>query len=236
MLRYKSYLIGFLIAIILIWIILFVYVHYGFLDWRADEELASVEQYFFSGSVDRWAARYSPRSSNPMPATDATIAAGIRVYRRNCALCHGSPQQPVSEVGRGLYPRAPQFMRESPVMPENQNYWIIKHGIARSGMPAFGRVLSDAEIWSVVTLLNRYQNIERLWGPSQQDVLVVPPDGTETTIRTPTVAAKPLATTTMGRPSAVVPRRTIVVRPRRRWQPADATPPGKNLPQSPYVY
>lgn len=235
MLRYKSYLIGFLVAIILIWLIVFVYVHYGFLDWRADEDIASMERYFFSGSVDRWAARYSPRASNPLPANDATITAGIKVYRQHCALCHGSPQQQVTAIGQGFYPRAPQFMREPPDMPENQNFWIVKHGIARSGMPAWGRVLSDTEIWSVVTLLNRYQNIERLWAPAQQEVLVAPAEGTAP-VATRTVVAKPIATatTTTVRPSAAVPRRTTGVRP--RWQRADDAPPGKNSPQSPYVY
>ena len=234
MLRYKPYLIGFLVAIILVWLCLYVYVHYGFLDFRADQEVGSMEEYFLGGAMDRWAARAAPRLSNPLPLNDATLGAGARVYRRNCALCHGSPQQPVSEIGRGLYPRAPQFMRDAPDMPENQNYWIVKHGIARSGMPAFGRVLSEAELWSVVTLLNRYQNLERLWGTAQQETLALPAERPATGT-TKTVVATP-ATPVLARPSPTAPRRTTVASSRRRCQPADSGATAKNSPPSPYVY
>jgi mono/diheme cytochrome c family protein len=247
--RYKPYIIGFLIAIILIWIILFIYVHYGFLDFRADGPTLAVADYFYAGAMPRWAARYSPRTGNPLPLDDATIVSGIKIYRNHCALCHGSPQQPWSEIGRGFFPPAPQYMREPPGMPDNQNYWVVKHGIARSGMPAFGRVLSDGDIWRVVALLNRYQNIERLWGPAQQDAVVVRTDAPATAAKpaapaattTETVAAKPpLATTTTAipaaRPSAVAPRSTTGLRLRRRWRPTDNPPPAKNTPADPYVY
>jgi hypothetical protein len=66
-----------------------------------------------------------------------------------------------SAVGEGLYPQAPQFLKDAPDMPQNQNFWIIKHGIGRTGMPAWGKVMSDNEVWQVTAFLSRMAELEK---------------------------------------------------------------------------
>ncbi len=44
-------------------------------------------------------------------------------------------------------------------MPENQNFYIIQHGVRWSGMPAWDKTLSDTQMWQLVTFLS---NIEKL--------------------------------------------------------------------------
>ncbi len=263
MLKYKPYLIGFLVAVIVIWLIVYVYFYWGFMGWAADGPMGSLEAFFLAGSLDRWIYRNAPIMSNPQPANDSTIMAGIKIYRNHCAVCHGNPQNTVSELGRGFYPPARQFMRDSSRMSENGIYWVVKHGIARSGMPSWKGVLSDADIWRVTMAVSRFSNVERLWGPAQQEVIVTPAEAPATIVTRPVPTARvvttrpevvttvpnraPMATVTTratdstARPSAVVPRSTVVVRPRRRATPEDcATYPNcpipKGSPQSPYVY
>jgi hypothetical protein len=38
--------------------------------------------------------------------------------------------------------------------PENQNFYIIQHGIRLSGMPAWKGALSEQETWQVTTFLS----------------------------------------------------------------------------------
>jgi len=38
-------------------------------------------------------------------------------------------------------------------------FWIVKHGIRNTAMPAWGNLLSDDEIWRVVTLINRLDSL-----------------------------------------------------------------------------
>jgi predicted outer membrane protein len=59
-----------------------------------------------------------------------------------------------------LYPRAPQFVEDAPDMPENQNFYIIQHGICLSGMTAWKQALSVRESWQVVTFLSRMDKLQ----------------------------------------------------------------------------
>jgi mono/diheme cytochrome c family protein len=49
-----------------------------------------------------------------------------------------------------------------------QLFWLIKHGIRNTGMPAWSGMLSDDEIWQIVSLLKNSQDlppsVEDEWG------------------------------------------------------------------------
>jgi mono/diheme cytochrome c family protein len=77
----------------------------------------------------------------------------MRLYQTNCASCHGDLVRPDGMFAQALYPRAPQFMKDSPDMPENQNFYIIQHGVRLSGMPAWGKILNQQQVWQLTTFL-----------------------------------------------------------------------------------
>jgi mono/diheme cytochrome c family protein len=83
-----------------------------------------------------------------------TLRESIKLYREHCAACHGDPAAPERILGQSFYPPAPQFMTDMPDMPANQNFYIIKHGIRMTGMPAWGKLLSDDQIWRLTTFLS----------------------------------------------------------------------------------
>jgi mono/diheme cytochrome c family protein len=69
------------------------------------------------------------------------------------------PSNKESQFSRSFYPQAPGFFEDTPDMPENQNFYIIQHGIRWSGMPAWNQTLSDAQVWQVVTFLSNIQKL-----------------------------------------------------------------------------
>lgn len=81
------------------------------------------------------------------------IAAGAQHYAENCAMCHLAPGMPDSEIRHGLYPKPPNLTRFAPDPAEA--FWIIKHGIKFTGMPAWGPTHSDAMIWDMVAFLQK---------------------------------------------------------------------------------
>jgi mono/diheme cytochrome c family protein len=83
----------------------------------------------------------------------------MKVYQTNCASCHGDIHQPHGTFADVLYPRAPQFVEDAPDMPENQNFYIIQHGVRLSGMPAWKRILNDQQIWQVTTFLSHMDKL-----------------------------------------------------------------------------
>jgi mono/diheme cytochrome c family protein len=83
----------------------------------------------------------------------------MNIYQQNCAGCHGDIQHVHSPIGDSFYPRVPQFIDDAPDMSENQNYYITKHGIRLSGMPAWGKALNERQIWQVTTFLSHIDKL-----------------------------------------------------------------------------
>jgi len=154
-----KFIVGFVAAIVVVFLAGFCYVRLGFFDPRADIAVGSLESKIAMPSLDAAVDRRAPQSQNPLQPTEANLTAGIKVYQANCASCHGDVGHPHGALAEALYPRAPQFVEDAPDMPENQNYYIIAHGIRLSGMPAWKQVLSEQEIWQVRTLLSHMDKL-----------------------------------------------------------------------------
>lgn len=65
-----------------------------------------------------------------------------------CATCHGTDGRTPTSIGESMYPRAadlgsPEVQRLS----NNELFWVIKNGVRFTGMPGFGSLLSDDQIW-----------------------------------------------------------------------------------------
>jgi len=54
----------------------------------------------------------------------------------------------------GLYPQPPNLAEDGIDNP-GEAFWIIKHGIKMSAMPAWGKTHTDAQLWAVVAFLDK---------------------------------------------------------------------------------
>lgn len=77
------------------------------------------------------------------------IAAGAGLYAEMCTGCHLAPGMEKTEMSQGLYPSAPEFAQGFDLSPA-ESFWVVKHGIKLSAMPAWGRTHSDDLIWDMV--------------------------------------------------------------------------------------
>jgi cytochrome c553 len=82
------------------------------------------------------------------------IAAGAQHYSALCVGCHLAPGVTKSDVRRGLYPHPPNLAQEEPQQAQRA-FWVIKHGIKMSAMPAWGMTLDDAAIWDTVAFIRK---------------------------------------------------------------------------------
>jgi mono/diheme cytochrome c family protein len=155
----RKFLLGFLTAVVGVALVGFSYVRFGFVDSRADIPVNELEQQIAMPALDASVDRRAPDIKNPVDSSDASLIAGMRIYQTNCANCHGDVNHPHGMLTDALYPRAPQFVEDSPDMPENQNFYIIQHGIRLSGMPAWKQSLSDQQMWQVTTFLSHMDKL-----------------------------------------------------------------------------
>lgn len=82
------------------------------------------------------------------------IASGAGQYAEMCSFCHLAPGMKRTEISRGLYPRAPELRRGSRSTPA-EDFWVVKHGIKMTGMPAWGVTHNDEILWDVVAFLRK---------------------------------------------------------------------------------
>lgn len=94
-------------------------------------------------------------------APDKT-AIGIDHFAAHCAVCHGAPGVPRGAIAKGMYPLPPDLAAAVKQYSPAELFWILKHGIKMSGMPAWADH-SDDELWATVGF------IKQLPGMSEQD-------------------------------------------------------------------
>ena len=155
----RNFLLGFVTAVVVLLVAGFLYVRLGLVDSRADIPINTLEQRIAMPSLDASVDRRAPNIKNPVDSSDVNLLAGMKVYQTNCAGCHGDVSHPHGPLADVFYPRAPQFVEDSPDMPENQNFYIVQHGVRLSGMPAWRESLSDQQIWQVTTFLSHMDKL-----------------------------------------------------------------------------
>jgi len=163
----RNFLLGFTSALLVLALAAFIYIRLGFVDSRADIPVNRLEQKLAMPSLDASVDRHAPHVKNPIDPTEGNLIAGMAIYQRYCAECHGDVNHPHARLAYSLYPRSPQFVEDAPDMPEYQNFYIIKHGIRLSGMPAWNESLSEQQLWQVTTFLSNMDklpaSIEEKW-------------------------------------------------------------------------
>jgi mono/diheme cytochrome c family protein len=91
--------------------------------------------------------------TNPVPASDAVIAEGRDHFADHCAVCHGNDGSGNTEMGRGLYPRAPDMrLPATQDLSDAELFYIIENGVRLTGMPGWSNGTKDGEIssWHLV--------------------------------------------------------------------------------------
>jgi thiosulfate dehydrogenase len=111
-------------------------------------------------------------AQSPIPATEPNLLVGARLYRENCAVCHGLPGEPQTSTAKGMFPKPPQLMRGKGVTddPAGETYWKAANGIRLTGMPGSRGSLSDEQLWQVSQFLATADKLPQ----SVRDLMALP--------------------------------------------------------------
>jgi thiosulfate dehydrogenase len=154
----KNFALGFVASIALLFAGSWSYLRLGLAHVQADVNPAAWESRLMSFAVHASIRRNVPKTQNPFPPTDENLIAGGILYVDGCAGCHG---QPAKSPRRNLpeYSRPPKFAQDASPYSEPEMFWIIKHGVRRSGMSAYGPFYSEKEMWTLAAFVKRMQNL-----------------------------------------------------------------------------
>lgn len=80
----------------------------------------------------------------------AQIQRGAQCFRVHCVQCHGGPGVAQGEIGRSMQPLPGPLVDANARWNSAELYWITRHGIKMSGMPAWQHRLADTDLWAIV--------------------------------------------------------------------------------------
>jgi mono/diheme cytochrome c family protein len=129
-------------------------IRHGF---SARETPSAVEAYVARATRKIATPKSARDAKNPFVATPELLAEARAHFADHCASCHANDGSGDTEMGRNLYPKAPDMR-----LPQTQNlsdgeiYYIIHNGVALTGMPAWGpadKVNNDEDSWKLVLLI-----------------------------------------------------------------------------------
>jgi thiosulfate dehydrogenase len=168
-----KFILGLVVGAVLVPVLLLAYLASGFAPTAATDKPFPGESLIAAIALQRRIQKEAPaRDLSVM--TSADLLAGADNYKKDCAVCHGLPDQPAAPIGQGMFPGAPQLLmppppgfgrgRGGPGGPgvpgvpnraprRNGDFWRIKNGIRLTGMPSFEKSLTDDQIWQLVALL-----------------------------------------------------------------------------------
>lgn len=99
---------------------------------------------------------------NPVPLNAETLADARAHWADHCAGCHGNDGSGQTEIGRNLYPKAPDMRRRrTQNLTDGELFSIIRNGVRLSGMPAWGEAAgqNDADSWKLVHFIRHLPKI-----------------------------------------------------------------------------
>ncbi len=90
---------------------------------------------------------------NPVALTDDARRSGLAHFADHCAMCHANDGSGQTDMGRNMYPRAPDMRRaDTQKLSDGELFYIIENGIRLTGMPAWGTGTAEGErgSWQLV--------------------------------------------------------------------------------------
>ncbi|HEX9072009.1 MAG TPA: cytochrome c [Pseudolabrys sp.] len=130
-------------------------VYSGAYNIAADDPHSSTVYWLTSTIRARSIAVRASNITIPVDLSDPKrIAAGAAEYDEMCSGCHLAPGMEKTEISKGLYPKAAEFSRANDLTPA-EKFWVMKHGIKMTGMPAWGPTHDDNLLWDIVAFMQK---------------------------------------------------------------------------------
>jgi mono/diheme cytochrome c family protein len=99
---------------------------------------------------------------NPIALSPAAVQEGREHFADHCAQCHGNDGRGQTEMGRNLYPRAPDMtLAETQDLSDGELFAIIRNGVRLTGMPGWAGDHTEADDWNLVLFIRHVPHMTK---------------------------------------------------------------------------
>jgi mono/diheme cytochrome c family protein len=131
----------------------------GLAPVAADQPPSTLEARILGVALRKAVLQRTSAEQEPPPPSNEDLAGGGEIYKEMCSRCHGEPSAVSSSLGSSFYPPAPFLPGHKSEWSERELFWIIKHGIRNTAMPAWAALLADDDIRQVAALVKRFDTV-----------------------------------------------------------------------------
>lgn len=130
-------------------------VYTGAYNVAASDEHADIVHWTFQTTMLRSVANQAANLTPPEQISDLSLREGARIYAESCAHCHGAPGAEHARWAGNMRPQPPELTDAAAEWETREVFWIAKHGIKMTGMPAFAPEHDDETLWAIADFVKR---------------------------------------------------------------------------------
>lgn len=102
----------------------------------------------------RQSVRVRARDVYEPPLSDESMALrGAACFRDKCVQCHGAPGVAQGDIGLSMQPLPGPLVDAKQHWRPRELYWLVRHGLKMTGMPAWEYRLSEGDLWDLVAFM-----------------------------------------------------------------------------------
>lgn len=114
-----------------------------------------ITDWFLHWTMQNSARTYSAVQTPKQVRDDSGLVSAAGHFRQACQVCHGAPGALPSPVMQAATPPAPDLAKTAGHYTDRELFWIIRHGVKYTGMPAWPVSGRDDEIRRMVGFVRR---------------------------------------------------------------------------------
>ena len=153
----KKFIVGVIIGLLIPAVVGYCYIRFGFAPIATSAPPMPFEEKA-ANMIKRAHMQKEMPKNVPMQPTEDNLTQGANLYAANCSFCHGVPDQPATMAAKGMFPLPPQLFNKDEMVtddPVGRTTGQSKTGLRMTGMPGFGEMLSENQLWQVSLLLSQ---------------------------------------------------------------------------------
>jgi len=163
------------IVIVVAVIVLLYFMNVGL---SAREQPGAIERAIAANVRDLVISRRARHLRNPIERTPEVIADGRAHFADHCAVCHGNDGSGKTEMGEGMWPKAPDMrLAATQDHSDGELFWIIENGIRFTGMPGWSTGTAEGETssWNLVHFIRHLPDVSEAELAEMEDLNPKPP-------------------------------------------------------------
>lgn len=153
------FLLGVIAAIVILILGALLVIWSGIYNIAAGETHFQAVRWALDAAMENSVKRHADDIKAPEHFSADQVRSGFKSFDEMCVHCHGAPGVKRSEWAEGLRPQPPELSEEIHRWNSAQVFWIIKHGIKMTAMPAFGPTHDEAVLWDVVAFVKQLPSL-----------------------------------------------------------------------------